>query len=123
MDKHPINQFSEGVVQKIREMIEVNTIVGNPITTPDGIMIIPVSKVTVGFVSGGADWSKEARQNANFGCGTGTGVTVNPVGFLVVKDGHVKMMNINAPANSTLDRVIEMVPEVMDRVSEWTGKD
>ena len=123
MDKHPINEFSESTVQKIREMAEVNTIIGTPITTPDGILLIPVSKVTLGFVSGGADWSKETAQKPNFGCSTATGVTINPVAFLVVKEGTVKLLNINAPAETTLDRVIDMVPEVMDWVSEWTGKD
>ena len=120
MDKHPINDFSENTVGKIREMIDVNTIVGSPITTPDGITVIPVSKVSFGFVSGGADWSKSTPQN--FGCSTGTGVTINPVAFLVIKDGTVKVVNVNTPADSTLDRVIDMVPEVMDKVSEWTGK-
>jgi len=119
-DKHPINDFSERTVQKIREMIDVSTIMGEPITTQDGITIIPVSKVSFGFVSGGGDWSKEKQ---NFGCATGTGVTINPVAFLVVKDGAVKVMNVTAPATSTLDRVVDLVPEVMDKVSEWTGKD
>ena len=122
MDKHPINDFSESTVQKIREMIDVNTIVGTPITTPDGIMVIPVSKVSVGFASGGADWSKETAKNQTFGCGTGTGVTINPVAFLVVKDGSVRLINVNMPSDTTLDRVIDLVPEVMDKVSEWTKK-
>ena len=123
MDKHPINDFSESTVQKIREMMETNTIVGNPITTPDGIMVIPVSKVSFGLVSGGADWSKEAGPNKNFGCSTGTGVTITPVAFLVIKDGSVKLINVSKPADSTLDRVIDMVPDVLEKVSEWTGKD
>jgi sporulation protein YtfJ len=122
MDKHPINDFSESTMQKIREMIDVNTIIGNPITTPDGIMVVPVSKVSFGFVSGGADWSKDASKQT-FGCSTGSGVTINPIAFLVIKDGSVRVLNINTPAETTLDRVIDMVPEVMDKVSEWTGKD
>jgi len=123
MDKHPINEFSESTVQKIREMIDVNTIVGNPITTPDGILVIPVSKVSLGFVSGGADWSKETAKGQNFSAGVGTGVTINPVAFLVVKDGNVRLLNISMPTDTTLDRVIDLVPEVLDKVSEWTGKD
>ena len=122
MDKHPINDFSESTVQKIRDMIDVNTIVGEPITTPDGILVIPVSKVSMGFVSGGSDWSKEEAKNQNFGCGTGTGVSINPVAFLVVKDGNVRLININMPGDSTIDRVIDLVPEVMEKVSEWTKK-
>ena len=122
MDKHPINDFSESTVQKIREMIDVNTIVGSPITTPDGIVIIPVSKVSLGFISGGADWSK-AHVPSNFSAATGTGVTINPVAFLVVKDGSVRLINVNMPGDSTIDRLIDLAPEVMDKVSEWTKKD
>lgn len=120
-DRHPINDFSESTVQKIRDMIDVNTIIGTPITTPDGIVVIPVSKVSLGFVSGGADWSKETAKHHNFSAGTGTGVTINPVAFLIIKDGNVRLMNVNMPGDTTLDRVIDMVPEVMDKVSEWTG--
>ena len=123
MDKHPISDFSESTVQKIRDMIEVSTIVGNPITTPDGIMVIPVSKVSLGFISGGADWSKEQAKNQNFSAATGTGVTINPVAFLVVKEGNVRLININMPADSTLDRLIDLAPEVMEKVTEWTKKD
>ena len=121
-NKHPINEFSDSTVQKIRDMIDVNTIIGEPIKTPDGILIIPVSKVSLGFLSGGADWTKEAANNKNFSAGTSTGVTIKPVAFLVVKEGDVKLISVNAPANSTVDRIVEMVPEVMDKISEWTGK-
>jgi len=120
--KHPINDFSEGTVQKIKDMIDVNTIVGNPITTPDGAMVIPVSKVTLGFLSSGADWGQTVGKDT-FGCATGTGVTINPVAFLIVKDGNVKLIPVSPPAGSTVDRVIDMVPEVMEKASEWFGKD
>ena len=123
MEKHPINEFNESTVQKIREMIDVNTVVGTPITTPDGIMVIPVSKVSMGFLSGGSDWSKDAAKGSTFGCGAGTGITIQPVGFLTVKDGSVKFINVTQPAGNTLDRVVDMVPDVIDKVSEWRGKD
>ena len=118
--KHAINEFADSTVQKIRDMIDVNTIIGEPITTPDGIMLVPVSKVSFGFVSGGADFSKTADKD-NFSAATGTGVSIKPVAFLVVKDGTVKLLNVNAPAGTTLDRIVDMVPEVMEKVSEWTG--
>ena len=121
--KHAINDFTESTVQKIREMIDVDTIVGNPITTPDGILVVPVSKVSFGFVSGGTDFTKSGANNPNFGCATGTGVSIKPVAFLVVKDGNVKLLNISAPAGTTLDRIVDMVPDVMEKISEWTGKD
>ena len=123
MDKHAINDFSESTVQKIREMIDVNTIIGDPITTPDGILVVPVSKVSFGFVSGGSDFTKSEAKNQNFGCATGTGVSIKPVAFLIVKDGNVKLLNINMPAGSTIDRIVDLVPDVMEKVSEWTGKD
>jgi len=119
---HPINEFNESTVQKIREMIDVNTVVGDPIMTPDGVTIIPVSKVSLGFISGGSDWSKETAKNQNFGCGTGTGVTISPVAFLIVKDGNVKLMSVTEAPGNTLDRAIDLVPEVMDKVSEWRDK-
>ena len=119
MDKHPINEFSDSNLQKIREMIEVNNIIGDPIRTADGIQIVPVSRVSFGFASGGADYTKQTAKDKNFGCGTGTGVTITPVAFLVIKDGDVKLLTLNAPANTTLDRVVEMVPQVLDKVSDW----
>ena len=120
--KHPINDFSESTVQKIKDMIDVNTIVGNPITTPDGTMVIPVSKVSLGLLSSGADWGQNPGKDT-FGCATGTGVTINPVAFLIMKDGNVKLIPVNPPAGTTLDRVIDIVPEVMDKASEWFGKE
>jgi len=123
MDKHPINEFNESTVQKIKEMVDVNTVVGDPIMTPDGVTIIPVSKVSLGFVSGGSDWSKETAKSPNFGCGTGTGVTIQPVAFLIVKDGNVKLINVNQPPGNTLDRVVDIIPEVMDKVSEWRDRE
>lgn len=120
--KHPINDFSESTVQKIKDMIDVNTIVGTPITTADGTMVIPVSKVSLGFLSSGADWGQNPGKET-FGCATGTGVTINPVAFLIVKDGSVKLIPVNPPAGSTVDRVIDIVPDVLDKATEWFSKD
>jgi len=115
-----MNEFSESTVQKIKEMVDANTIIGTPITTPDGIMVIPVSKISFGVISGGADWSKAVVNN--FGCSTGSGVTITPVAFLIIKDGNVRLINVSQPAITTLDRVVDMVPEVMDKVSDWRDK-
>lgn len=123
MDKHPIGDFTDSTMQKIREMIDVNTIIGDPINTPDGITVIPVSKVSFGFASGGADFTKQTAKDSNFGCGIGTGVTINPVAFLIIKDGYVKLLNIAEPANTTIDRIVDMVPEVIDKISDLTSKD
>ena len=103
----------DNTIAKIREMVDVNSVIGNPITTPDGVTIIPVSKVSVGFGGGGSDYTK--NQEA-FGGGAGGGVKVTPICFLIVKDGSVRMMPVAAPANTTPDRIVEMVPDVLDKV-------
>ena len=86
----------ETTIQKIREMIDVNSVVGQPITTPDGVTIIPVSRVSVGFGGGGSDFANKSGENP-FGGGVGGGVKVSPVCFLVIKDGNVELMNAAAP--------------------------
>lgn len=120
MDRHPLGDFSETTLGKIKEMVDVNTIVGKPITTPDGIMIIPVTRVTLGFGSGGGDYP--IKSNGGFGGGGGAGVKLDPVGFLVINDGVVKMLNISPPANSTVDRLVEQLPDVFDKVDSFIEK-
>ena len=111
----------ENTIAKIREMVDVNSVIGNPITTPDGTTIIPVSKVSVGFGGGGSDFvSKNANKQENpFGVGAGGGVKVTPIAFLIVKDGNVRMLPVATPANSTADRLVEQVPDVLDRISAF----
>ena len=111
----------ENTIAKIREMVDVNSVVGNPITTPDGVTIIPISKVSVGFGGGGSDFvSKNVNKQENpFGGGAGGGVKVTPVAFLIIKDGSVRMLPVAAPANTTADRLVEMVPDVLDKVSAF----
>ena len=108
----------ETTIQKIREMLDVNTVVGTPITTPDGVTIIPVSKVSVGFGGGGSDFASKASEN-HFGGGVGGGVKVSPVCFLVVKDGNVRMLSVPAPANSTTERIVEMLPDTLDKITAY----
>ena len=111
----------ESTIAKIREMVDVNSVIGNPITTPDGVTIIPVSKVSVGFGGGGSDFvSKNVNHQDNpFGGGAGGGVHVTPIAFLIVKEGSVRMLPVAAPANTTADRLVEMVPDVLDKVSAF----
>ena len=106
---------------KIKEMVDVDTVVGEPIITPDGITIIPISKVSFGFVSGGGTTDEPTKRDG-FGGGSGAGVKIDPVGFLVVKDGNVRMLNIAPPPGTTLDRLVELVPGVIDRVEEFIEK-
>ena len=106
----------DNTISKIREMVDVNSVIGNPITTPDCVTISPVSKVSVGFGGGGSDYTK--NQEA-FGGGAGGGVKVTPICFLIVKDGAVRMMPVAAPANSTADRIVEQVPDVLDKIAAF----
>ena len=112
----------ESTIQKIKEMVDVNSVIGTPITTPDGVTIIPVSKVSVGFGGGGSDFTtKSSRPGEDnpFGGGAGGGVKVTPICFLIVKDGAVRMMPVAEPANTTADRIVEMVPDTLDKISAF----
>ncbi len=111
----------ENTIAKIREMVDVNSVIGDPITTADGITIIPVSKVSVGFAGGGSDYvSRNANKQENpFGGGAGGGVKVTPIAFLVIREGNVRMLPVAAPANTTADRLVEQVPDVLDRISAF----
>ena len=111
----------ETTIQKIRDMVDANTVVGEPITTSDGTTILPVSKISIGLGGGGSDFASSKAQNGQmpFGGGVGAGVKVTPVCFLVVKEGNVRILTIAEPANSTADRIVEMVPETLDRIGSF----
>ena len=106
----------ENAIAKIREMVDVNSVIGDPITTPDGVTIIPVSKVSVGFGGGGSDFTKG---NDAFGGGAGGGVKVTPICFLIVQGGNVRMMPVPVAANTTADRLVEMVPDTLDKITAF----
>jgi sporulation protein YtfJ len=109
----------QDTISKIREMVDVNNVIGEPITV-DGVTIIPVSKVSVGFGGGGSDFAKAPSNGEQpFGGGVGGGVKVNPICFLIVKDGNVRMMPVAAPASTTADRIVEMVPDTLDKISAF----
>ena len=112
-------------IDKIKEMVDVNTIIGDPIQTPDGVMIIPVSKVKIGYAGGGSDFAPKGyptnKQNA-FGGGSGASATITPVAFLVVKGESVRLMPVAEPASNSLERLVEMLPELIDQVSVLTKK-
>ena len=118
--KTPLNDLMDTTMDKIRDMVDSNTIIGEPIQTPDGVTVIPVSRVSFGFGAGGSDYGKQPTPN--FGGGAGAGVKVDPVAFLVVKDGITRVMPVAMPAMTTADRVLELVPEVMDRVENYIDK-
>ena len=111
----------ENTIAKIREMVDVNSVVGNPITTPDGVTILPISKVSIGLGGGGSDFvSKNVNHQDNpFGGGVGAGIKVTPVAFLVIKEGNVRMLPVATPANTTADRLVEMVPDTLDKIAAF----
>ena len=117
--KSSITAVMESSMAKIREMVDSNPIVGEPITTPDGVTLIPVSRLSFGFGCGGGDYGKQPDK---LGAGAAAGVRVEPMAFLVVKDGVTRMLPVAAPAISTVDRAIELVPQVLDRVESFIDR-
>ena len=117
-----ISSLLDTTLEKIREMVDVNTVVGAPISTPDGITIIPISKISYAFAAGGSDFRVKEKTNMGFGGGNGAGVKIEPIGFLIVQNGSVRMINVMPPASTTIDRVVEKVPEVIDMVEELIQK-
>lgn len=111
----------------IREFMDANTVTGTPIETPSGTVIIPISKISMGFAAGGNDYANKdsAPNNNNFGGGGGTGVSINPIGFLVVDSyGHVDMININNPTNdlgSSIESIMEKLPSILDKLKDTLG--
>ena len=114
----------ENTIAKIREMVDVNSVVGTPITTADGVTIIPISKVSVVFGGAGSDFDHKTPSNQEmpFGGGAGGGVKVTPIAFLVIKGDSVRMLPISAAPNTTADRLVEMVPDMLDKVSALMDK-
>lgn len=121
--KNPLSSMMQEAMEKVRTMVDTNTIVGEPINTPDGVTLIPISKVSMGFGGGGSTFgNKNAGADEHLGGGLGTGVKIEPVSFLIVKDGYVRVMPVAVPAASTVDRIVEMVPDVVDKVGSFIGK-
>ena len=111
----------DNTISKIREMVDSNSVVGEAISTPDGVTIIPISKISIGLGGGGSDFNTK-NQGANdypFGGGVGAGVKVSPVAFLIVKDGSVRVVPVATPANTTADRLVEMIPETLDKIAAF----
>lgn len=122
-NNHPISDLMQTTMAKIREMVDTNTVVGQPIVTEDGVTLIPVSRLSFGFASGGSDFAGKNQQTGkNFGGGAGAGVSVVPVAFLVVKDGNVKLISVAPPAADTAGRVVELVPDMFDKVTSYLDK-
>jgi len=121
MEENKISELMDVTMSKIKQLVDTNTIIGNPITTPDGITVIPVSKVSFGFGSGGGTGNGSTRGTGYMG-GNGAGVKVDPIGFLIIKDGACRMLNIAPPPGTSIERVVEMVPDVLDKIESFINK-
>lgn len=121
MSEHPIQGLMGITMDKIKEMVDVDTIIGDPITVGDGTVIIPVSKVSFGFASGWSDLPTKS-QNELFGGAGGAGITIQPLAFLVVSKGEVKLLQMSMNADSK-NAIINMVPDVFDKVTSLFNKD
>jgi sporulation protein YtfJ len=140
-EQHPIEALMKTAMQSIKEMVDVNTIVGDAVQSPDGTVIIPISKVTFGFAAGGGEYSfysdeDDSEANADsddetggtesiggkypFAGGSGAGVSINPVAFMIVGNGQIKLLPVNI--NSTIDKVLDLVPEVLCRIESMCKK-
>ncbi len=122
---HPLPEMMGSSLTKIKDMVDVNTIIGDPITTPEGVTIIPVSKVKIGYAGGGSDFAPKgypANKDNAFGGGSGAGVTITPVAFLVIKGESVRLMPVAEPASNSVERLVEMLPELIDQISGLTKK-
>ena len=119
MEENKINALMDMTVSKIRQLVDADTIIGKPISTPDGITVIPVSRMSFGIGTGGTTGSK----GISFTGGNGAGVKVEPVGFFVIKDGTCRMISVNSSPLSTMDRVVEMMPDLLDRIDNIVNKE
>jgi len=128
---HPIEALMKTAMESIQQMVDVNTVVGDPVESPDGSVIIPISRVACGFAAGGSEFptpeendegeDKKDKASLPFGGGSGAGVSVKPVGFLVVGHGQVRLIPVDH--NVIADRVIDEVPNLMDKLAGFVKKD
>ena len=117
MSENKVNNLLGVSMDKIKEMVDVNTVIGDPITTPDGTTVIPVSRVSYGFAGGGSDLPSKAQpEKGLFAGGSGAGITIQPIAFLVISNGNVRILQIE-PYVSSVDRVVASVPDVVDKIA------
>lgn len=111
----------DGTLEKLRQMVDGNSIIGDAIYVGEDVTVIPISKISLGVAGGGADYvSKHPNNQENpFGGGVGAGVQVTPVAFLVVKGDSVRMLPVSTPATTTVDRLVEMIPETLDKITDF----
>ena len=119
---HPLSEMMSASMSKIREMVDVNTVIGDPIVTEGGATIIPVTKVSIGYGGGGSDFATKnypANRDNAFGGGAGAGVSITPVAFLIVRGENVRMLPVAEPASTSVDRLIEQLPDLIDKAQSF----
>lgn len=123
-NKQPLESLMDTTMDRIRQMVDVNTVIGTPVTSPDGTIIIPVSKVAYGFASGGSSFvAKSSPSKDLFGGGTGAGVTINPIAFIVISNGDAKVVSIDTPNSGVAEKALAMAPDLIDKITALFGKD
>lgn len=123
MENHPIENLMQSTMENIKNMVDVNTIVGNTILTPDGASIIPISKVSFGFASGGSEYDSAINSDLGkypFGGGSGAGVSLKPVAFLFIKSDSVRLLPVDQ--KNPYDRIIDTVPQLVDIFKDMGNK-
>ena len=120
MSQHPIENMMDVTIDKIKALVDANVIIGSPVTAADGTVVLPVSKATFGFASGGSDFPSKTAKGL-FGGGGGAGVTIQPVAFLVLRDGEVSVRQL-ADTSNNIDRALSLVPELVEKVSALLAK-
>ncbi len=133
MSEHPIEGLMTTAMSSIQDMIDVNTIIGEPIETSNNIVIIPISKVSFGFAAGGSEFKgetideyskrdkeEEIQYRLPFGGGSGAGVTINPIAFLVIQPNNVKLMPVNH--SSSLDKLLDYIPDLIEKTNNMLNK-
>lgn len=124
MSDHPIEALMKTAMESIKDMVDVNTVVGDAVEAPDGTVIIPVSKVSCGFAAGGSEFNASTERKEPpalpFGGGSGAGMSVQPVGFLVVGNAQIRFLPVNGQ-NVYLERLVDMAPTVLERIQGMVG--
>lgn len=123
MENHPIESLMKSTMENIQQMVDVNTIVGDAVESKDGSLIIPISRVSFGFVSGGSEFNKSQANADNskypFGGASGAGVTIKPVAFLVMKNESIKVLSVDH--QNTYDRIVESIPQIIEMYKNKTS--
>lgn len=124
MSEHPIQALMKTAMESLKDMVDVNTVVGDPVETQDGTVIVPVSRVAFGFAAGGSEFEPTSREHPEeghpFGGGSGAGVSVQPVGFLVVGKNQIKMLPVDG--GQPINRIIDMAPQILDKLKAGMGR-